>query len=425
MDAQSAYIQVNSFLIRTFPHIFFLTKHLRIVYDEEFDGTARTNGGQIVVGKKWLMLPLKFRIAIFLHEAYHVLMKHPLRAKAIMKSFKVDFRVVNIAADAKTNYAILQSLSAKLSNINDYRNFLSTFGVPEELLKEGSVEEIVKWLLQRASQSSSSSSPTAGEDLDTSDESSESVQQTSTSLTDSKSSSLSQSQQVLNEGSEELVEASSEKFEEELNKAIRNALISGKIAGATLSAVEERILEELVKSKVDWRSIFRSFINSYTNNLFVQSYARSNRRFSDLPGARPIGKPRAWVFTDVSASISPDEFNQFMSEVSNLSVHTSEIRLITWDTAVTGEYSFKGRINASKLRTIRFKGGGGTKFIPVINAYIKEINPNDILIVLTDGRWFDSLHDVVDTFSRIKCKKILVTTDRPLPGFDHSVKIEN
>jgi len=440
---RGAYTQINLFLARAFPHLYFLSKHLRVIYDDTMDYMAITNGKEIYLTKKWFMLPYQARIAVFLHELYHVLMKHPLRTAAIAKQLKVDPIVVNIAADAKANYAILQSLRTKLTDVDAYVKFLQTFGVPTELLEKASVEEIVKWMLQNANRQKSSS-PTAGQDLESPDDGSSQQQQQgegdgdgmsdSTGATTSAAgkdemqagatSGKSKQQEVLNEGSKDLIEASAEQFEAKLTKVIRDSLLSAKIAGAKLSSIEERILDELVKSKVDWRSLLKSYITNYMNNLVIQSYMRLNRRFADLPGAQPMSRPKAWVFVDVSGSISSEEFTQFMSEVTKLSSFVSETIVVTWDVGSTGEYRFKGKLNANKLRSISFRGGGGTQFEPVLQKYAKSMKPDDIMIVLTDGVWFD-VSESYKLLKKLKCFKILVTTCDTVPGFDKVVEIES
>jgi len=362
-----------------------------------------------------------------MHELYHVLMKHPIRMKSLLE-IGYDYETILIACDAKTNYAILDTLSSRMdrSSFNQLQRLLDTFGIPEELLETGSVEEIVLWLTDKGFGSGGAGSPTAGNDV----KGAEATPQPSQGEEEEDEESQGGTQtfeefgaaQTLNEGSGELVNTKTlEELEQKLSKVIRDSLLSAKMAGTQLSGIEERILESLVKSKVDWRAMFRNYLQMYVKKNVIQTFKKANRRIRDLPGIQPISRPRAWVFVDVSGSINQQEYDQFMSEVVKLSSHVSETVLVTWDTKVTAEKKFKGKITPDKV-SVKFRGKGGTKFSPVISQYIKWIKPNDVVIVLTDGYWSDP-NVAEDILKQIRALKILVTTVAEVPGFDKVVKI--
>ncbi|MHA1286369.1 MAG: DUF2201 family putative metallopeptidase [Candidatus Thorarchaeota archaeon] len=451
---EEAYLQTMIFLARAFPQLYFLSKYLRVTYNENSYFIARTDGKSIEISPRWLALPYHGRLAVFMHEIYHVLLKHPLRLKYILES-GIDMETAQIACDAKVNYSLMLSLENAMSNPELYKDILRTFGIPEEMLEKASAEEIAKWLHKDRPGLAASVEPTAGIDIqppssggggsgegdsesDSTDDSSggsgkgksdESESESSAGsgsgeegdAESSGSSGVAGGTKVLNEGKKELLDATQDKLEEELSKVIRNSLISAKTAGAKLSAIEERILGQLTKAKVDWRSILRNWVNTYIKTNVIQSYIRPNRRFGHLPGQVSISRPRAWVFTDLSGSITPKEFKDFMTIVYHLQSHVHETRLITWDTKVTGEYTVTSK-NKDELLRIRFAGGGGTTFSPVVSKYAKEIKPQDILICITDGVWFD-VKEAHKIMKSIKALKILVTTKDEVPGFDKSVRI--
>lgn len=414
-----AYTQTMIFLARTFPHLYFLSKYLRVTYDENGDYIARTDGKSIKLTSQWLSLSYRERLAVFMHVLYHVFLKHPLRINFILKA-GISREIASIACDAKVNHALLLSLADAMSSPALYKNILLTYGVPEEMLEKASVEEIAKWLQK---ENPAVSFPTAGIDVQPvqlGESEGEGGDGSTESFENKPTASLS-SERVLNEGKESLIDANLGDFEKELDKAIRTSLISAKTAGARLSAIEERILDSLTKSKVNWRSMLRNWITSYIKTNVVQSYIRPNRRLNELPGQLAISKPNAWVFVDVSGSIGSEEFRQFMSEVLRLSSFVSKINLIVWDTRVTGEYELSSKNKGAMLK-LKFRGGGGTRFSPVLQKYLNKIKFDDLFICLTDGYWFD-VKQAVELLKKVRAFKILVTTDRDVDGFDKRVKI--
>jgi len=438
---EEAYMQSMIFLARTFPHLYFLSKYLRVIYDEQdMSYIAKTNGKAIYLTMNWLTLPYHLRLAIFMHELYHVVLKHPLR----MKQMNVYPLIANIACDAKVNYILLQSLKKRMTNIAIYEGFLSTFGVPEELLETASVEEIAKWLMKNTGTSSTSMKPTAGVDIEeapdtngdsgnsgndkndatsSSDGADDSQSQLTNRANESDTSDKESGQKVLNEGKSELLNSKNlNELEKELNKVIRDSFISAKIAGAKLSAIEERIVDSLTKSKVSWRSLLRNYINSYIKQNIVTSFKRPNRRIGYLPGQTTFSNPDAWVFVDVSGSIENEEFKQFLTEVRALSSFVNEIHLVAWDIGATNEYSLRGK-DKERVTKLKFRGGGGTKFVPVLSKYTRRIKPDDVVICLTDGYWSD-LKDAEKLIRKLRSTKILVTTNKVVKGFDKVVKIE-
>ncbi|RLI76041.1 hypothetical protein DRO97_01810 [Archaeoglobales archaeon] len=451
-----AYIQTMIFLARTFPQLYFLSKHLRVVYNENAEYIALTDGRSIKLSSRWFLLPYHARLAIFMHNLYHVLLKHPLRCTVLSSNY--DLGMILVACDAKTNYLLMKSLENKMSDPSIYSNILSTFGIPEELLEKASVEEIVKWMIDQQPQLSQpqlQQQLTAGEDIqlpsegsgegeaeddedkkgsgkgeesgeeggDDTEDSSDGDTDSTDSQGDREENGDSNSEKVLNEGKQDLVNSNLEDLEKELNKVIRDSLISAKIAGAKLSAIEERILGSLTKSKVDWRTLIPQWLTSHLKKNVVQSFIRPNRKFSYLPGLKAIGKPKAYCFVDVSGSVSNDEFRDYLSAVAGAFPFVDEVYMVTWDTVVIDEFEFKSKRELMEIVSkVRFKGGGGTKFAPAISKFIRQIKPEDVFVCLTDGHWFD-LDEASNLVKNVRALKILVTTDVFIPNFDKAVKI--
>jgi len=458
MNPQQAYQQVMIFLARVFPQLYFLSKQFRVVYvDEEVPQTPiMTDGRNIILTRTWISRDLPFRVVSFMHELYHILLKHPIRLYKLIDMGE-DPQIVILAGDAKTNYCVKQALILrKVQDLHLYEEYIYTFGISDEVLEKASVEEIVEMLKEQLEQTMSLPTPTFGNDVqkpESGDSGGSGDEQKSGESENGQNSSEGggddekekegdgsggggNSQEdkekgedkkdlggvtVLNEGNAKIINAKTlNDLESALNGAIRRSLISAKFAGCTLTSIEERILTELTKPKVKWTTIFRNSIISYIRELMITTYRFRNRRIPHLPGHQPVSKPNVWVFVDVSGSISYKEFNQFMSEVYHISKEVSDVKVITWDTEVTGEYDLKDRKAISK---IRFRGGGGTTFSPIIGQYLKKIMPSDVVIVLTDGYWYDA-NDSEKILKKINAYKILVTTVRFVGGFDKEIKIE-
>lgn len=54
----------------------------------------------------------------------------------------------------------------------------------------------------------------------------------------------------------------------------------------------------------------------------------------------------------------------------------------------------------------------------------EEVQPWDVVVVLTDGYWADDENEVVRYLDMISGKKILVTVGKIHNGFDEVLKIE-
>ena len=443
MNPQQAYQQVMIFLARVYPHLYFLSKQFRIVYvpvEAEHTPIA-TDGGTIILTKSWVCRDLPFRIVSFMHELYHNMLQHPIRYEKLLNHGE-DPLLAMLAFDAKVNYCVRQAMLLKNADVSLYDKYLNTFGVPEEYLEKLSVEEIIELLKEE----SELPQPTFGNDVrppkegnkgerrageDSKENESEGqggegegengeTESSGSSVGDEGDGESTQSV-ILNEGNAKLVNAkTSRDLENNLVEAVRRALISAKIAGSQLTSIEERVLREITKPKVKWSTIFRNSVISYVRELVINTWRLRNRRVPTLPGHQPISKPNVWIFVDASGSITDEEFNQFMSEVYHISKEVSDVKVITWDTEVTGEYGLKDRNAISK---IKFRGGGGTTFTPIIKQYLKKIMPSDVVIVLTDGYWYD-VEESEKILKKINAYKVLVTTSKFVKGFDKEIKIE-
>ncbi len=218
----------------------------------------------------------------------------------------------------------------------------------------------------------------------------------------------------VNEGSEEIREAGSD---EEIEKAITNTLTKAKCAG-NLPENIERLVTQLLKPKINWNIKLRQTAISHLTKIIVTTFTKPSRRYEDAPGHRKLSKPKVYAFVDASGSITEKEFNRFMSEIAYMTKFTDEITVIVWDVKILNIVKVK---RPSDVK-IKFKGGDGTTFEPVITQFKDKIKKQDIMIVLSDGHWFDKQR-AVNIIKRINAKKILVTTGDTVDGFNEIIKI--
>ena len=372
---------------------------------------AETNGLEIRLYKPWLDMPMEKKIAVILHELIHILHRHPLRAKNIFAKHGYDEYIhflTNVAMDAKVNYTVNQLFGKVI--VMEFRDLFT-----EEELEKESVEELADKLINRYK--SKNKMPWIASvtvdvlPLKPSSLESESKHTLEGTPSKSEKSEYSEKEIILNKGKEYSKEFSKGDLEKELNNRVVESIIKAKISGASLSGIEERILKELLKPKVNWEQILRQSLYNYIMKYVVSTWTRPNRKIQYYPGIKKISVPDVWAFIDVSGSISAEEFKQFMSEVAEITRHGGKVHVVTWDTEVTGYYTITSR---HQVINVKFKGGGGTTFAPVFEKFKDKIKPTDVIVILTDGYWFDK-DQAVHLLKQYANRLIICTTSKNIP----------
>ena len=146
-----------------------------------------------------------------------------------------------------------------------------------------------------------------------------------------------------------------------------------------------RVVDELLDSKVPWYEVLK--------HIATQSLARKNFSFERprksalslgllLPSLYSQSSPRMVVGVDTSGSIRQKELNQFCSEIESLAHLAEQCVVMTCDADV---HECQTRDMYTTTSQLKFKGGGGTDFVPVFKEVSKRNLHPDILIYLTDG----------------------------------------
>lgn len=381
------------------PAVYLFMKQFEIVYvDEEVKNEqyglsvlASALKDRIELYKGWMNLSVKDKAGVLVHEAYHIMLRHPFRGKGIIDKYSKEGYdpmmvqiITNLAMDSKINMNVNASWGTKFPIFFDDYDYV----------KVASVEEIVEKCLEENKQKMSMrtmAQATGNIGLDVNDGSSNEKTRDKSKET------------VLNEGTEEMKSGD----EEIIERKVVEAIVKAKTVGANLTAIESQILDEVLKPKVDWRNMIKADIVSYIGKNVISTWSKDSRRADGMPGSKYMDVPRLYILVDVSGSVW-DMISVFLSEIYHIAKDVSEINIITWDTAVTGEY----RINKKEdIFRIEVKGCGGTRIVPVLEKMNGRIKPNDFVIIFTDTYWYD-VEKARKCLNVMRAYKILAKTIR-------------
>lgn len=154
----------------------------------------------------------------------------------------------------------------------------------------------------------------------------------------------------------------------------------------TMPASLLRLIERLRRAKVPWQRILHQYAGTALAKEDFSLFPPHKRWLceSDLiwPSMRSPSLGALVVSVDTSASISQALLQAFAAEVAKLATLSEETLLLTHDAAV--HQIIRTSELPRFLKTLDFKGGGGTSHIPVFD-YLRErrLHP-DLFIALTD-----------------------------------------
>ena len=209
------------------------------------------------------------------------------------------------------------------------------------------------------------------------------------------------------------------------NVIMRTINFSQLSAGTEESEEIRKLLEEFLKKKpLPWYKILRRYLQIHFAKQFKTTYKIPSRKHRDLPGLEMYGKPRTIVAVDVSGSIDDEDYSRFCREVLAIAKAMGEVRLVCWDVKAK-DYGPVRTKRDMMIRRDEVSGYGGTKITslkPILDEL--RVGPADLLIILTDGAWYEGADEVRAFLGSLRCKKILVTTNYVHEGFDKVIKVE-
>ena len=166
----------------------------------------------------------------------------------------------------------------------------------------------------------------------------------------------------------------------------------------TMPEVFQRLAGELPQVETPWEQILRSIVQTTFQEAIQINYSRPNRRWlsleRDYKTSAGVGLPfspdvmrkrgtRLAVALDTSGSIDESLLSRFLAEIAALcTFNQRNLVLIIGDAKVHQIAEIDWRDAGRELTEIKYTGGGGTDFRPIIEA-AAEFSP-DALVYLTD-----------------------------------------
>jgi predicted metal-dependent peptidase len=154
----------------------------------------------------------------------------------------------------------------------------------------------------------------------------------------------------------------------------------------TMPAGVLRLIERLRAAKVPWERVLHQYAGSALRKDDYSLFPPHRRWLmeADLirPSLRSEGLAQLVVVVDTSGSITRPLLEAFAAEVTKLATLADETLLLTHDAAV--HQVIRTAALPAFLRTLDFRGGGGTSHVPVFDWLRERRQHPDLLIALTD-----------------------------------------
>lgn len=320
-----------------------------VVDNDEDCPTAYTDGYNKRYGSKFISKLTDSELAgLVLHENLHILMKHLIRGRDLMKE---DAQIANMAMDYAVNQVIVD-----LADKDPTLCKLPEGGLYDPMFRDWSFRKIFDYLKQEQKNGGGKG---RGNTLD--------------------------------KHGEQMVEDMTQEQREKLSRDITEALHQSAILAGKLGADVPKSISDLMEPKVNWRDALRDFVSSAVRGKDEFTWQRMNkRRLADdiyVPSAYAESVGEIVIAIDTSGSIGQQQLTEFASELVSIcdTVTPDGVRVLWWDMRVHGEQRFdEGNYN-NLVNMLKPKGGGGTR-VGCVSEYINERNINaECVVVFTDG----------------------------------------
>ena len=297
--------------------------------------TAATDGITILFNPEFMeTLDDRELDAVMLHEVLHAALQHNKRRS------NYDPGLWNIAADIVVNGVVGKQEWVRLPN----------YAVTDGSLAHHSVEEVYE-VLSKKSTKPFPESPLQGD--------------------------------IIRENPDSIdIASSAEKVAAYWKEALNRAATIERVRGnGQLPAELDRLVNNINSPQINWQQALWRFLVVSPND-----YAGFDRRqisrgiYTEELAGQTV---RAKICLDTSGSISSEDLEQFLGEVSEIvsSYPSIEAEIFYADTQLHGPYPLAEQIDSPTVQ-----GGGGTSFVDFFEAVQKQYSRDEtICIYLTDG----------------------------------------
>lgn len=181
--------------------------------------------------------------------------------------------------------------------------------------------------------------------------------------------------------SEESTDDVTEQVTDIIVRANTQSQMAGKAKGEIPSEIS-RLIDDLINPKLNWKEYLNRFLSVKIKDSY--SWNRPNRRFMPnlyLPSTYSDGLGDMTFAIDTSGSMTDAEIQEILTEIQSIrdTFKYSTMTILDCDYKIHNVYELE---SDSNILDLKFSGGGGTSFMPVLN-YIEE-HPTTALIYFTD-----------------------------------------
>ena len=414
-DVKKDILEVRKYLMIRFPFFYSVVANVPIYLSRRVP-TAATNGKRILVNPDyWKRLDKREKPSLLLHEILHVALRHIDKTRE--KKYKGTW---NYATDVLIN-EFIKSLGMVLPKGGiDAEWFCKvTRGeiLPDKVIGK-SADELYYILLKYIKEDKTIDIIVDGSGSSSEDEGEKEGGEGEDKGDERKDGSGEDGGEV------PVVEVDESKLPtpEDVKAATAIAKSVGTVPGNSL-----RIIESLTKPKINWKRILRSEVITGLSSKVISTWVRINRKLPNVfPGHRRHGDnmpKKVYVLIDVSGSISPETFKEFMSEVASIMNSTKATAVVIfWDATVQGVYTVR---NARELLKVEPRGGGGTVIDDALLKVLRLMDRRErnVVVIFTDGMLYLNNKELPKMVKQRANKVIYVYTEEVPKEFDDWGKI--
>lgn len=310
-------------------------------------------------------------VAVMQHECNHVILGHLTRMR---DEYKENSTLANIAQDMNANKHIQKLPKGACTTQSITEQYLKQMNVKLNLKDEDTSENYYKELKKHANKME------IGQDGEGN---------TEITMKDSKGNTIGKMKvkTICSNGSKQSDENEHGEVPELAKEVIRQAIQEAKEAndkarGLLPSGLEDAINEWLKPPVISWRTLLKQFFAASIKSGSKRSWKRPNRRFGEFQKGKISDHTICVnIAIDTSGSVGDDDLKDFLAEIKGIQAcYKGTINVMQCDAKIQQVY----KLDKYKPVSNKFKGRGGTSFIPVFD-YIKEKHlKTDLLIFFTD-----------------------------------------